>query len=58
MIEYGGRLCEATVPPDAAVKAVPPLRHETVVTAPSAGTNPAYDSDAVTGFARSLWGAA
>ena len=58
MIDYGGRVCEATVPADAIVKAVPPLRYETVVTAPGAGTNPAYESDAVTGFAGSLLGAA
>ncbi len=58
VIEYGGRVCEATVPADAVVRAVPPLRYETVVTAPGAGANPAYDSDAVTGFAESLSGAA
>ena len=58
VIEYGGSICEATVPADAVVTAVPPLRYETVVTAPGAGANPAYDSDAVTGFAGSLLGAA
>lgn len=45
MIEYGGSFCAPAVPRFAVVREVSPLAYETVVTAPAAGVNPAYESD-------------
>lgn len=50
MIEYGGSVCATAVPRFAVVRAVPPLAYETVVTAPAAGVNPAYESDTCAAF--------